>query len=194
MTLKISVVLTALALLCRQQSATAQGSFVVNGGFDTDASSWTLTNGAYFTGAGGNPGGGIVLNPPSSTAPTISQTINGLTPGTFYTVSGDYMGDLVGKNIITTNSLGVALDGVFLFETVAPTNFNWYSFNFEYLATSTSALLSLSSQLNGTGASYLIDNISMYAVPEPDSLCLIGIGGVVGALFTIRHRSRQLEL
>lgn len=37
-------VLICLMLLSSAQSATAQVNLVVNGGFDTDASGWTITN------------------------------------------------------------------------------------------------------------------------------------------------------
>ena len=66
----------------------------------------------------------------------------------------------------------MALDGVFLFETAALADFNWHSFSFDYTATSTSAFLSLEAQINGTDYAYFIDNISIEAVPEPNSLWL----------------------
>jgi hypothetical protein len=102
-----------------------------------------------------------------------------LTPGFVYTVSGDYRNISLGGTS-TNYSFGVSIDSVFLFETAPPTNSNWYSFNFEYTATSTSALLKLS-QIDANW--YAIDNISMEVVPEPNSLCLIGIGGIIGAMF-----------
>ena len=66
--------------------------------------------------------------------------------------------------------------------------FNWHSFSFDYTATSTSALLSLEAQINGTDDSYEIDNISMEAVPEPNSLCLVGVGGIISAMFFKNRR------
>jgi len=192
MTLNISVVLIALALSCFSQSATAQGNLVVNGGFDTDSSGWILTNISVSEGGGyhatfGNPPGSVLLyNPSLPEDPTASQIINGLTPGDIYIVSGNYRGG--GKNV-TDNSFGVALDGIFLFETAAPADFfSWHSFSFDYTAASTSALLSLEAQINGTDDSYTIDNISMEAVPEPSSLCLIGIGGIASATLLINRK------
>ena len=191
MTLKTYIVLTALALPI-PQLAIGQGNLVFNGGFDTDASGWILTN--VFAGAGyqptfGNPPGSVSLfSLLSFPAPSsASQTITNLTPGVIYIVSGDYQ-KVVGKDI-TDNSFGVALDGVFFFETGAPTSTNWYSFNFEYTAASTTALLTLSARINGADFSYLIDNISMEAVPEPSSLWLIGIGGIASAMF-LRYRGK----
>jgi hypothetical protein len=195
MTFKTSIVLIALALSCFSQSATAQGNLVVNGGFDTDASGWVITNiyvpygGGYHSTFGDPPGSILLYNPNfgfSIPFPTASQEINSLTPGVLYVVSGDYRGG--GKNV-TDNSFGVALDGDFLFETAAPADFfSWHSFSFDYTATSTSALLSLEAQINGTDDSYTIDNISMEAVPEPTSFWLIGSGGIVSATFLSNRR------
>ena len=194
MILKTSMVLTILALSCFSQSATAQGNLVFNGGFDTDTSGWAITNanvsagGGYLSSFGNPPGSVLLYNPSSPHIPTASQVINSLTPGDLYIVSGDYQ--KAGGKDITDNSFGVALDGVFLFETTAPVDYNWYSFNFEYTATSTSALLSLEAQINGTDYAYFIDNISMQAVPEPSSLCLIGVGGIISAMF-LRNRNKS---
>jgi len=193
--LKISIVLSAFAFLLLPRLATAQGNLVVNGGFDSSAAGWALINGASWP-LLGNPGNAVGLDnlsPSPSTDPTASQTINGLTPGFIYSISGDYQKQK-DRGATTTpstdNSFGVAIDGTFLFEAASSTNIdvNWYNFNFLYTATSSSALLSLSSQINGTGVSYAIDNISMQAVPEPSSLCLIGIGGIVSAIFFRNRR------
>ena len=186
-------ILTILILSCFIQSVAAQGNLVVNGGFDTDTSGWVITNveidaGGGYSSSFGNPPGSVSLydlSPPN--VPTASQEINSLSPGQLYIISGDYR-KLLGKNT-TDYSFGVALDSVFLFETAVPTDSNWHSFSFDYTATSTSALLSLEAQINGKydDYSYAIDNIAMYAVPEPNSLCLMGVGGMMSALF-FRHR------
>jgi hypothetical protein len=195
-TLKANTVLTILGLSCSTQSVTAQANLVVNGGFDTDASGWAITNvyasyGGGFTSSVGNPAGSVFLyNPnfgPSHPPPTASQEISSLTPGDLYLVSGDYRGG--GKNVLD-NSFGVAVNGAYFFETEAPANSAWYHFSFDYAATSTSALLSISSQMNGTDDSYFIDNISMQVIPEQSSLRLIGMGGLVSAmLFGTRRKS-----
>lgn len=177
--------LTTSILLCFSPSATAQGNLVENGGFDTDASGWMLTNGARYNGLYGNPAGDLALGGGPSSIPTASQEINGLISGQLYTVSGDYLGGGGVKNT-STGGFGVALDGVFLFETNAPTDSGWYGFSFDYTATSTNALLSLSAQINGTVFSYSIDNITMYTVPEPSSTALIVLGS--GVLFYVRRK------
>jgi hypothetical protein len=188
MTLKTSTVLTVLTLLLLPHLATAQGNLVVNGGFDTDISGWILTNGASYNSLFGNPVGSVALyNPGSTDASTASQEINSLTPGILYAVSGDYMRGAISG--VTDSGFGVALDGVYLFETTALTNYNWYNFIFDYTATSTSALLSLSTLIGEKGNGYTIDNIAMYAVPEPSSLCLIGLGGILSAMLFRKRRN-----
>ena len=191
--MKIRVSIMALVLSCLQQPANAQGNLVVNGGFDHNASGWTMTNvdisegGGYYISIGNPPGSVFLYNPSFNVfVPTASQEINSLTPGTLYIVSGDYMLRL-GKNV-TDNSFGVALDSVFLFETTAPADSNWHSFSFDYAATSVSALLRICAQINGTDDAYFIDNIAMYATPEPSAWSLIFLGSGLLIYFRKRHR------
>ena len=198
MTLKIYIVLTALALLLLPQSVAAQGNLVVNGTFESGSTGWTLTNGAIVAwGWGGDPGVACFLissNESPANEPTASQAINGLLAGTSYIISGNYeVGKDRGGASPTNASFGVAIDDTFLFEVAASPNGRWQSFSFSYTAASSSVLLSLSSQINGTGVEYAIDNISMEAVPEPSSLWLIGIGGIARATFLRNRRKIWLQ-
>jgi hypothetical protein len=178
----VMVGLATLMLSSVVPDATAQGNLVVNGGFDIDASGWTIINVANIVGYSssfGKPAGSVFLyNPsfgPSQPSPTTSQEINGLTPEQLYVVSGEYGG--AGKNT-TENSFGVALDGNFLFETLLPADNNWHNFSFSYMAASTSTLLSLSAQINGTDDFYSVDNIVLQAIPEPGVLGLLSLSGL----------------
>jgi len=185
MTLKSYVILTTLVLSCFPQLAIAQGNLVVNGSFDTNAAGWTLTNGASYNIKNGNPPGEVDFERFGGGA-TASQTINSLSPGVFYTVSGDYRG--IAPVVTSTNyGFGVSLDGVFYFETTAPTNLDWYTFSFLYAATSSSTVLTLS-QIDGNF--YGIDNIAMYAVPEPSAISFILLGS--GVLFYVRRRRHRI--
>jgi len=170
----------------------AQGNLVFNGGFDTNTNGWVLVNGASWPWSG-NPGACVNLSnetPSPSNDPTASQTINSLTPLATYFVSGDYaMGKDYGGGSPSSNSFGVFIGGVVYFQTVAPGNMDWHSFSFLYTATSSSAVLSLSAQMNGTGVCYFIDSIAMYAVPEPSAGCLMLLGS--GVLIYVRTRHKR---
>ena len=117
----------------------------------------------------------------------ISQIINDLVSGSSYLISGNY--SLEAGQAGGTPSFGVAIDGTFLFEVAASPNGGWQSFSFLYVATSSSSELSLVAQINGrTDVAYRIDNISMEAVPEPNSLCLVGVGGIMSTMFFKNRR------
>ncbi len=164
--MKAHIFLNILAVCMISQLAKAQGNLVVNGGFDTSTSSWTLTNvsGSGYVPAGGDPPGCLYLSSVSTlVVPTASQQITNLAPASLYVVSGEYRSG--GKNF-ATNSFGVALDGVYTFVASSPADYNWHSFSFKYAATSTSTLLSVAAQLNGTGYPYYIDNIVMQPIPS----------------------------
>ena len=185
--MKISILLTALALAYIPQSATAQGNLVFNGGFDHDASGWTATNIQVGVGYGydplkGHPGGCFRLWSSSSLTPMISQSINGLIPGSTYLVSGDY--SVEGGTLGSTPSFGVAVDGIYLFEDAPTIRTAWHSFAFSYTAADSSALLSLAAEMNGTHVAYRVDNIFMEGVPEPNSLWLLGVGAITSALLS----------
>ena len=149
---------------------------VLNGGFDSGTAGWTLAGGAFYNVKNGNPLPDVILE---GIAPTASQTINSLIPTGIYVVSGDYQYNGGGSS--TALTFGVALDGVYYFQTMAPTNYSWQSFSFLYTATSSSETLSLST-LNGTFQQYpkySIDNIAMYFIPDPSSWALLGAGGAL---------------
>jgi PEP-CTERM motif len=178
----------------------AQGNLVYNGGFEAFNVTNGVANGWNFSkwvgvGAGGDPGLFALLynsgvNDP--TIPTASQTITGLNPGDTYTISGNYELWKNPNGNVFDSSFGVAVNGNFLFETVAPaTSLTWENFSFVYTATSSSMILSLSSQLNGTEVSYGIDNIAMYAVPEPSTLSLFVLASGAFALFYVRTRNKK---
>jgi hypothetical protein len=179
MLLKTSLGLAALACLCFLQPAKAQGNLVVNGGFDTSAASWTLAGSAVYSGYGGDPAGNVVL---VNSGASASQTINGLTTGATYVVSGNYVGVLGVPYPYPT--FQVTMNGAILFETAASGNNNWYNFNFSYTAASSSAVLSLNLvNSDDVKTSYSIDNIAMQAIPEPSPSALITLGGSVSYIY-----------
>jgi hypothetical protein len=165
MTLKTTLVAAGSALSLLPQLATAQGNLVVNGTFTGNVYGWALANGSIYQSVLGNPGGCVLLDnvPPSAvTDPTASQTVTGLIPGVAYAVSGQYFqGKDRGGGSPTDPSFGVAINGQFFFEAVAPGNASWQNFAFLYTASSPSIVLSLSSQINGSGVAYYIASSGM---------------------------------
>ena len=154
----------------------AQGNLIYNGGFDitfgNDAPGWTRTGSAFANVKNGNPAPDLVLGYGQAAA---SQTVNNLTAGALYSVTGDYS---CYASDHTNLSFRVSVDGVFLFETAGPIDQNWKHFSVQFSPTSSSAVLSLTQ----TYAAYLsvdaysIDNIGMYIVPEPSISGLFLLG------------------
>lgn len=169
MTMKTRVASIVAAVLLASPLVMAQGNLVVNGSFNTDASGWT-TNAAsgYYEPLKGDPGGCFTL------FASISQTINGLTPGASYLISGSY--DVEGGGVGgTAPSLGVALDGVFAYE-ITPRDYAWHNFSFTYTPGNSSVVFDLTAEISGSADVYRVDNLSMQAVPEPGVLSLLGVG------------------
>ena len=188
---RLSVLVTVFAW---PMVALAQGNLVFNGGFDSNAAGWLASNigidGGYRSGKG-NPGGYFFLdNAPSASAdPTISQTINGLVTGVTYIVSGDIgFSRTHGGFFPTEPSFRVTMDGSSSFEYATQGELEWQHFDFFYMASASSTVLSLSSQINNTDISYLVDNIAMQVVPEPSALALCLTGGLIAASRFIRRR------
>jgi len=182
MKLKTGLFFAVVILLNFMESAKAQGNLVINGSFDTSVNGWTVLNGAGWDSGKGNPGGCAGLSGNKNPG-IITQTINGLTLGVSYTVSGDY----ISLGSPTGNGLGVSIDGNSYFYEGSVDD--WESFSFTFTATSASVDLSLLSQQNGTSDTFRVDNISVVAVPEPSSLSLLGMGGAAGLFFLRRKGS-----
>jgi hypothetical protein len=156
--------LFTLAVLLLPRWSGAQGNLIINGGFDTDASGWTTNiSSGFFQSSKGNPGGVFTL------LGTISQTVNGLNPGSSYLISGNY--EVEGGALGNTLNFTVAIDSISLFQ-AAPLDHQWDDFSFSYTASSPSAVLSLTA--DGANA-YRIDNISMELIPEPSTLSMFSI-------------------
>jgi endoglucanase len=170
MNAKTCFLLAALAFSCAAPPAAAQVNLVVNGGFDTGISGWTTNaSSGYYESLKGNPGGCFTL------LSSISQSVTGLVPGSRYIVSGSY--DIEGGNIVSTPSFGVAIDGAFLYE-VAPADYAWHDFAFSYTATSSTAVLGLAAQINGTSDVYRVDNVAIQPAPSV-TLRVVGTNVVV---------------
>jgi len=170
----------------------AQANLITNGAFDVDdyATGWTQE---HIDGNGGirselapsTHGNIFVLNNAGDpfTDPTIWQSVAGVIPENNYTVTGDYRlfwNGSVPPGSDPSHSFGVHV-GVgggdqWYFEAGGSNDFTWYSFSFNFLATSTPVVLSLAGERYSTDLGYAVDNITMSVVPEPTTMLLLGSG------------------
>jgi PEP-CTERM motif len=174
-------IMIIIALIFLPRLLEAQGNLIFNGSFNTNADGWTLSGLAYFNVKNGNPSPDVVLE-----NGTLNQTISSLDSGMVYAISGDYQGTPAGSSI--NYSISVTLNGVAVFYAPVPTDLNWAHFEFQYTATSSSAIISIS-QINQPDVGYSVDNVAMYAVPEPSTLSFLFLGS--GILFYVRPRNKK---
>lgn len=169
--------IAALMLLYLVRCALAQGNLVVNGGFDVISNgipaNWMLTGNCFSDVKFGNSYPSLQFTH-SSEIGGASQSIDDLIPGDVYIISGDY------ESIENTSvNFEVTIGGVDIFHAVTTfTNRNWQSFSSFYTATSSSSDLSIN-VLAFSGYTFNIDNIAMYATPEPSPSWLLFLGSGV---------------
>lgn len=167
---------------------TSQALFL-NGTFDSNADGWTwehIDSAGGWRSLGGNPGGNFILNDggSSSTDPTISQLVSGLTASSWYTLTGDFASEYSGFGSASALSFGIFADGVVIDTLIRPgAEGVWGSFSYNIFANDTDILFAFKGEMNGDDSSYRIDNISLTlyegpsnTVPEPATMFLLGTG------------------
>jgi hypothetical protein len=158
------------------------GGIITNGTFDTGVTGWVFTDAdaTQWRSSGGNPGGYAVLNNVPGLVPTMSQTVS-LTPGHLYELTWDMTSAYRGYGSDTTPGAGAAIDG-HLWEFIVTNSQPWLSYDETFTASVATAVLSFSSQRNGTDTDAGIDNVVLTeitkgaGVPEPATLALLGAG------------------
>ncbi|MCB9305667.1 MAG: hypothetical protein H6565_03630 [Lewinellaceae bacterium] len=165
--------LTLLVLFTITVASTGNAqNLIKNGGFDgnpsyTDWKIEVVEGPTASRTSGGNPGGYVWLNHAGrSNDPAVAQTLNGLTPGTEYTVEGDYRaGDHFpmhnrGKSI--KDILALDIDGKQLATFRLPEPWNkWTRFSATFTATGTSHTIRLRGEINGADADVALDNVEV---------------------------------
>ena len=154
-------------------SVTSQAQLVTNGTFDSDASGWSWENidgSGGWRSSGGNPDGNFILNSNGSTTtdPTISQLVTGLTPSAQYTLSGDFASVYPSFGNPSATSFGIFADGTLIASYSRPGGDGVYgSFSVDISATDSDILLAFKGEMDGDDSSYRIDNISLILIDAP---------------------------
>jgi hypothetical protein len=183
--------LAALAVCAGFAGRASAGNLIVNGGFETgDFTGWTLggnTAGTFvgppFDGVGHAFSGehAAVLGAIGSVG-TLSQTF-ATVPGTLYELT------LWGSNGgAPPNQVTISLDGITAFAAKDDPVHDYVLHVFDFTATSTTNTLLFEYEHSTSGA-FVIDDVSVSAVPEPSTLTLLALG--VGALAARQWHKRR---
>jgi len=173
------------------ESSTFTGGFATYGAGSTALTGWTiggagvdLINSLWQPAAGSYS---LDLSGPNSG--TISQTFSTVV-GQLYHVSFDMAGNPVGPD--KSKMLMVSLSGTpfYTFDSTGKTltNMGWTTKGFDFIAAGTSSTLAFAS-LNASAYGPALDNISVSAVPEPETYAMLLAGrGRIGSITRGRHQ------
>ena len=185
--------LAALAMCAGFAGRASADNLIVNGGFETgDFTGWTLA---------GNTAGTFV-GPPFPTTPghafsgehaavlgavgtdgTLSQTF-ATVPGTLYELT------LWGANGGgPPNQVTITLNGTTAFAATDDPVHDYVLHVFDFTATSTTDTLAYDYVHSTAGGAFVIDDVSVSAVPEPSTLTLLALG--IGVLTARRWLKRR---
>lgn len=194
--MKTSHIIGAVALAAA--SVGAQANVLVNGSFEAGGSTkpfdtiyaagplagWTVNFGSidlinsYWTASNGSKS----IDLSGNSAGVISQTF-ATTAGQTYHISFDLAGNPDG-DLSKAVLVGLSSTAFYTFDATGKnktTNMGWVTKSFDYVATGSSATLSFAS-LNNSAYGAALDNVSVTAVPEPETYALLLAGlGLVGA-------------
>ena len=198
-----------LLLLTGLDGATVEASIslVTNGGFETgNFNGWTQSGNTSATGVATSPMNGYVPHSgndfaylgPFGSPGTLSQTL-ATTPGHSYTLSFWLNSDGQGYN-----SFSASWDGLLQFSETTPVNSNpirtgWVEYSVDDLMSTGSDTISFSFQDNPTylaldDVSVTDNSVSINPVPEPSTLAVWSVLGVLGVVSRLRWRKSASAL
>jgi choice-of-anchor C domain-containing protein len=191
---KLKAMLAAAALAALAPMAHASSELIVNGGFESSDFSgnflpmtsglngWTITGSVDLINSYWQPGAGnYSLDLNGNGVGGISQSF-ATTVGATYHVSFDMAGNPDGggtDKTITVNGQSFSYDA----SNSSRGDMKWQSRGFNFVATSTSTTLSFAGSEQNQYWGAALDNISVTAVPEPETYAMLLAGlGLVGAI------------
>lgn len=209
---KINALALTAVLLAGANQASASTNLVVNGGFEAQTvqngqgfdtfnagtqglTGWTigllpsasvdLVSNSYWNAASGN--NSLDLN--GLRKANISQVLSTVV-GQLYTLSFDLAGNFHEGAPIKGLSVNIGSPGVYNFDTTgrSETNMGWTHYSVLFVAEKAQTTLSFSSLVSGR-AGPVLDNISVTAVPEPETYALMLAG--LGLMATVARRRKQ---
>ena len=135
--------------------------------FDSNPVGWSMTNGAYWSESGGNPGGCVVLNNAGQVDfdPSVARTVTGLQVGLRYRIRGEFKNYFNYCPQPTEISFRVDLDGVTAYSSVNRPE--WTQFSHEWIAGSTQVTILFRAETDGTDCDAAIDNITVTEISPP---------------------------
>lgn len=205
----LKIALFGLSIICATAQASA-AELVSNGGFESNTVTGSATN-TFSRASQGLTGWTIGVNnvdlvsnllwAPASGVNSldlngtkkgeIHQALNTVVGQTYqlsFDLAGNFLGGLNTKNL----SVNVGSNGLYSFNTTGrtATTMGWTNYVTTFIASTAQTNLSFSSNTSGTYGPAL-DNISVTAVPEPETYAMLLAGlGLMGAIARRRNQSK----
>ena len=208
--MKIKNILIAAVALVASQTAVASPNLIVNGGFEsstfsgpfttyssgsTSLSGWTIKTGSidlintYWQNASGS---NYSIDLSGNEDGVISQELN-TTVNQTYSVSFSLAGNPDDADKVKVVQVGMSNEPLYEFDTTGKirTNMGWVTKSFDFIAAdTTSKLFFAGAQESPFGAA--LDNISVTAVPEPETYAMF-LAGIALMAGIARRRNNLLK-
>ena len=181
-----AIAAVALVPVFAQASTIFSDNFDLNTvGLNTTPSGWTISNGGTVDIVGTNfyeelryLGNSIDLDGSSNKAGVLSRSFS-LIAGNTYTALFDLSGNKRGGTDRVTVTFGTS---VFTFSNLASTS-PWSTYEIEFTPTASQAYTLSFANAGGDNVGALLDNVSVTAVPEPETFAMLLAGlGLMGAV------------